>query len=66
METRKRLSRSMKNKMIGGVCGGMANYFDIDPTLVRVGYILVSVFTIFSGVLAYFVLWLVMPVDQEN
>ncbi len=66
METRKRLSRSMKNKMIGGVCGGMANYFDIDPTLVRVGYILISVFTIFSGVLAYFVLWLVMPVDQEN
>ncbi len=66
METRKRLSRSMKNKMIGGVCGGIANYFDIDPTLVRVGYILVSVFTIFSGVLAYFVLWLVMPVDQEN
>lgn len=56
----------MKNKMIGGVCGGMANYFDIDPTLVRVGYILISVFTIFSGVLAYFVLWLVMPVDQEN
>lgn len=66
METRKRLSRSMKNKMIGGVCGGIANYFDIDSTLVRVGYILVSVFTIFSGVLAYFVLWLVMPVDQEN
>lgn len=66
METRKRLSRSLKDKMIGGVCGGIANYFDVDPTLVRVGYILLSIFTIFSGVIAYFILWLVMPVDPEN
>ncbi|WP_095996234.1 PspC domain-containing protein [Massilibacteroides vaginae] len=66
METRKRLSRSLKDKMIGGVCGGIANYFDVDPTLVRVGYILLSVFTLFSGVIAYFILWLVMPVDPDN
>lgn len=66
MEERKRLSRSMKNKMIGGVCGGIANYFDVDPTLIRVGYILLSIFTIFSGVIAYFILWIVMPVDHEN
>lgn len=65
MEERKRLSRSMKDKMIGGVCGGIANYFDIDPTLVRVGYILLSLFTIFSGVIAYFILWIVMPIDNE-
>lgn len=66
METHKRLSRSTKEKMIGGVCGGISNYFGIDPTLVRVGYILLSIFTIFSGVIAYFILWIVMPVDYEN
>lgn len=66
MEERKRLTRSKKDKMIGGICGGIAKYFDLDPTLVRVGYILLSIFTIFSGVIAYFVLWLVMPVDPEE
>lgn len=66
MEVRKRLSRSAKEKMIAGVCGGIANYFDLDPTLVRVGYILLSVFTLFSGVIAYFVLALVMPMDYES
>lgn len=66
MDTRKRLTRSLNDKMIGGVCGGLANYFNLDPTLVRVGYILLSIFTIFSGVIAYFILWIVMPVDSEN
>lgn len=66
MEERKRLTRSLRDKMIGGVCGGIAKYFDVDPTLVRVGYILLSIFTIFSGVIAYFILWLVMPVATDE
>ena len=60
MEEKKRLTRS-NNGMIAGVCGGIADYIDQDPTLVRVGYILLSVFTVFAGVLAYLVLWIVMP-----
>lgn len=59
-EEPKRLTRS-NNSMIAGVCGGIADYFDLDPTLVRVGYILLSLFTMFSGVIAYFILWLVIP-----
>ncbi|MDR0287922.1 MAG: PspC domain-containing protein [Clostridiales bacterium] len=47
--------------MIGGVCGGIAEYFALDPTLVRIGYIVLSIFTVFSGVIAYFVLWIVVP-----
>ncbi|GHT28752.1 PspC family transcriptional regulator [Bacteroidia bacterium] len=62
MEQRKRLTRS-SDKMIAGVCGGIADYFDLDPTLVRVGYILLTVFTLFSGFIAYLVLWIVMPVE---
>ncbi|MDR0796170.1 MAG: PspC domain-containing protein [Tannerella sp.] len=65
MEEQKRLYRSTKDKMIGGICGGIAEYFDLDPTLVRIGYILLSVFTVFSGVIAYFILWIVMPVKKS-
>ena len=56
----KKLTRS-NNGMIAGVCAGIADYFDLDPTLVRVGYILLSLFTMFSGVIAYFIVWLVIP-----
>ena len=59
-EEPKKLTRS-NNGMIAGVCAGIADYFDLDPTLVRVGYILLSLFTMFSGVIAYFILWLVVP-----
>jgi len=61
MEEPKRLYRSDTDKMIGGICGGIAEYFTLDPTLVRIGYILLSLFTVFSGVLAYLVLWIVVP-----
>jgi len=65
MEEPKRLYRSEKDKMIGGVCGGIAEYFMLDPTLVRLGYILLSIFTVFSGVLAYLILWVVVPVRKK-
>ena len=65
MEEPKRLYRSEKDKMIGGVCGGIAEYFTLDPTLVRLGYILLSIFTVFSGVLAYLILWVVVPVRKK-
>lgn len=62
--TGRKLERS-SNKMIAGVCGGLANYFDIDPTVVRVGYTLLTVFTAFSGVLAYIIMWLIMPPQND-
>ncbi|MDR1880291.1 MAG: PspC domain-containing protein [Tannerellaceae bacterium] len=63
MEEKKRLTRS-RNGMIAGVCSGIADYMDWDPTIVRVAYILISIFTIFSGVLGYLVLWIVMPKEE--
>lgn len=60
--TRSRLHRSRSNRMIAGVCGGLAEWLGWDPTLVRVLYIVVSVVSAaFPGILAYLVLWLVMP-----
>ena len=63
METQKpRLRRSRTNKMIAGVCGGIAEWLDWDPTVVRLTYVLVSVLSAaFPGILVYLVLWLVTP-----
>lgn len=59
---RRRLVRSSRYKMIAGVCGGIAEYFDLDPTIVRVAYVLVSILSVaFPGILAYIVLMFVMP-----
>jgi phage shock protein C len=61
-QPRKRLTRSRKHKMIAGVCGGLAEYFELDPTLVRVAYVLISILSVaFPGILAYIVLMFVMP-----
>lgn len=55
----KRLYRSRTEKMLGGVCGGLAAYFNIDVTLIRV---LAVVFGLFGGgILAYLILWIVIP-----
>ena len=47
--------------MIGGVCSGIADYFEWDITLVRIIYVLATFFTAFSGGLVYLILWLIMP-----
>lgn len=58
---KKRLYRSNKEKKLAGVCGGIAEYFDIDPTLVRLGWIIFSC-AFGSSILAYIICVLVMPV----
>ncbi len=58
----KRLTRS-SDRMIGGVCGGIAEYLGWDPTAVRVAWVLLTFFTVFSGGVVYLILWLVMPED---
>ena len=58
----KRLRRSRKEKMIAGVCGGLAEYFDLDPTIMRIIYVVVSIVSVaFPGILVYIILWIVMP-----
>lgn len=48
--------------MVAGVCGGIAEYFGLDPTVVRVGFVLVSVLTVaFPGLLAYLIMMIVIP-----
>lgn len=58
----KRLYRSQHQKMLAGVCGGIAEYFDIDPTLVRIGYVVLSfLVALLPSILFYIILMLIMP-----
>jgi phage shock protein PspC (stress-responsive transcriptional regulator) len=57
---RKRLMRSSRDKKIGGVCAGLADYFDLDPTILRVIWVLL-VLCAGSGLVFYIVLWIVLP-----
>ena len=58
----KKLTKSNTNKMLSGVLGGIGEYFGIDPTLVRVGYAALAVFSAgFPGLLLYIVLALIIP-----
>lgn len=63
-ETRK-LQRSTSNKMIAGVCAGIANYFNLDPTIIRILYLLMVFFAGF-GILLYLILWLVIPSESQQ
>ena len=57
-----KLTKSTFDKKIAGVCGGLAEYFDLDPTLVRAGYVILSVFSAaFPGVILYIILAVIMP-----
>ncbi len=56
----KRLERS-NDRVLGGVCGGIAEYLDFDPVAVRLGYAFMTIFTAFAGIPFYIVAWIIMP-----
>lgn len=61
----KRLMRSSRDKKIGGVCAGLAEYFDLDPTLVRIAWLL-AVFCAGTGLLVYLILWIALPLAPAS
>lgn len=61
----KRLYRSRQARMMCGVCGGIADYFNIDPTLVRLGAVLLAACSFGTGVLAYFVAAVIIPDEPK-
>lgn len=58
----KRLTRDLNNKMISGVCSGIANYMGIDPTVARVIFVLLAL-GFGSGILAYIIMAIVIPAE---
>lgn len=57
---RKKLYRSRENAMLGGVCAGLAEYFDVDPSLIRLATVIL-LFAGGTGILAYIVAWIIIP-----
>jgi len=64
METKK-LYRNRTDKMIAGVCGGLGKYLGIDPTLIRLAFVLLLLFGIGSGLLVYLVMLLIIPEEPQ-
>lgn len=61
----KRLTRS-KDKMIAGVCAGIADYLNTDPTIIRILYVVLSIASIgFPGLIAYLILWAIIPEEKS-
>ena len=60
VDTTRKLYRSKSNRQLAGVCGGLAQYFNIDPTLVRVLFILLAVLG-GSGLVLYLAMWIIVP-----
>ena len=64
MTIKKRLTRS-NDKMVAGVLAGIGKYFDIDPTLVRIVYVVLTIASIgFPGLVAYLIMWAVIPMEE--
>jgi len=61
----KKIYLSQKNKKIAGICGGIGEFFDTDPVLIRVATILIAIFSaVFPAILAYIILWLIIPTKK--
>lgn len=61
------LRRSVDNRIIAGIIGGLAEYFELDPTLLRVLYVVVSIISVaFPGILVYLILWMVIPAERSG
>jgi phage shock protein C len=64
MANPKRLTRS-REKMVAGVLAGIANYFDTDPTIVRIAYVVLSIASVgFPGLFAYLIMWIIIPEEK--
>ncbi len=53
------------DKKIAGVCGGIAEYMNVDPIIIRVIYAMLTVFTAFSGIILYPILWAIIPNNKN-
>ncbi len=57
----KRLYRSRNDRVLAGVCGGIGDFFDLDPTLVRLAWVVLTLLSLGAGILAYLIAWIIVP-----
>ncbi len=61
----RKLMRSRNKRMLCGVCGGLGEYLNLDPTVIRIAWVLLTFFSLGTAVLAYFIAAVIMP-DEER
>ncbi|MDR0895448.1 MAG: PspC domain-containing protein [Prevotellaceae bacterium] len=66
MNERKRLTRPRTGRMLAGVCAGLADFFSLDASLIRIAYVLLTIFTAFAGVLVYILMWIIVPEEKNH
>ena len=65
--TMRKIYRSQKDKMIAGICGGLGEMFEIDPTLIRLGLVFIGLVTgVLPFIIAYVIGWIIIPINPEN
>jgi phage shock protein PspC (stress-responsive transcriptional regulator) len=62
----KRLYRSKTERLLGGICGGIGQYYDTDPNLIRILWVVLTLLSIGIGVIAYIVAWIIIPEEPEE
>ena len=62
----KRLYRSKTERLLGGVCGGIGQYYDTDPNLIRILWVVLTLLSVGIGVIAYIVAWIIIPEELEE
>lgn len=63
----RKIYRSKKDKMIAGICGGLGEMFEIDPTLIRLGLVFIGLATgVLPLIIAYVIGWIIIPMSSEN
>jgi phage shock protein PspC (stress-responsive transcriptional regulator) len=62
----KRLYRSKNERLLGGVCGGIGQYYDTDPNLIRILWVVLTLLSVGIGLIAYLVAWIIIPEEPEE
>ncbi len=60
----KRLYRSKTQRVLGGVCGGLGEHLDVDPTVIRLALVLVTLISLGTGLLLYLIAWIIVPEEE--
>ena len=66
MNRKQKLTRPRNGRMLSGVCAGLANFFGLDVSLVRIIYVFATIFTAFAGTLIYIILLVIIPEDPNR
>ncbi|NIM91538.1 MAG: PspC domain-containing protein [Candidatus Aminicenantes bacterium] len=63
----KKLHRSQDKKMLGGVCGGLSEYFDVDANLIRIIFVAIGLFSaVIPMVIFYLIAWIIVPLEEKS